>query len=59
MTDTKPNVQEEIKKFLREQASKGGQETAKRHGTKHYSDIAKKRWADKRAGDKSTKPSKQ
>lgn len=57
MTIQKINIQEEVEKFLRKQASKGGKNTVKKHGTKHFSDIAKKRWAKQKGSvDKSIEP---
>lgn len=45
---------EDIQKFFEEKGRKGGKATAKKLGTKHYSDIAKKAWLTrKRAVDKS------
>lgn len=35
-------------KYFREQGSKGGEITKKKHGKNYFSEIAKKRWANEK-----------
>lgn len=46
----KKEVQEELKRIMTENARKGGQAIVKKYGTKHMSDIVKKRWAKAKKG---------
>lgn len=44
-------TKQEIKDWLKKQASKGGKKTVELYGKRHMSNIVKKRWAKQKALD--------